>query len=65
MISDALNLHVYPVRTEITATKQIPVLSLCSTYKSELKEFIVDENLLQVCSHFISAKKEQQLQELR
>ena len=26
MRADVINLHVYPVRTEITATKQIPIL---------------------------------------
>ena len=31
MIDDALKLHVYPVRTEITATKQVPILHLCYT----------------------------------
>ena len=29
MIADALNLHVYPVITEMTATKQIPTLHVC------------------------------------
>ena len=48
--ADALNSHVYPVRTEMNATKQIPILNLCSMEMSELKEFLVDENLLQVCS---------------
>ena len=40
---DALNLHVNPVRTETTA----PSLHVCSTYKSELKEFPVNETLSQ------------------
>ena len=47
---DALNLHVYPIRTEITATKQIPTLQVCSTDNSELKEFLVDKTLSQICS---------------
>ena len=47
---DALNLHVYPVRTEMTDTKQIPISHVCSTDKSESEEFLVDENLPQVCS---------------
>ena len=50
MRSDALNLHIYPVRTEITATKQITTLHVYSSYKSELKEFLVEENLSQICS---------------
>ena len=33
MRADDLNLHVYPVRTEITATKQIPILRVRSTYE--------------------------------
>ena len=48
MRSDAPN--VYPVRTEMNATKQIPILHLCSMEESELKEFLVYKNLLQVCS---------------
>ena len=43
--ADALNLHVYPVITEITALS----LQVCSTEESELKEFLVNENLLQSC----------------
>ena len=50
MRSYALNFHVYPVRTEMTATEQILILHLCFTDKSELKEFLVDETLLQICS---------------
>ena len=46
----ALNSHCYPVRTEITATKQIPTTQVCSTDESKLKEFPVDEALLQICS---------------
>ena len=49
MRSDALNLHVYPVRTEITDTKQIPISHVCSTEKSELEEFLVEETLSQIC----------------
>ena len=29
--ADAPNLHIYPVRTGITATKQIPTSPVCST----------------------------------
>ena len=50
MRADFLNLHVYPVRTEMTATKQIPTSHVCSTNESELKKFLVDENLSQICS---------------
>ena len=35
MRSDSLNSHVYPVRTEMTTTKQIPTLPVCTTYESE------------------------------
>ena len=50
MISDALNLHVYPVRTEMTAMKYIPISHVCSTDKSELNDFLADETLSQICS---------------
>ena len=50
MISDVLNLHIYHVRTEITATKQIPISHICSTGESTLKEFQVNENLSHICS---------------
>ena len=50
MRADVLNSHVYPVRTEMTATKQIPTLHVCSTDKSKLKEFLFYKTLLQICS---------------
>ena len=50
MRDDALNSHVYPVRTEITATKQILISHVFSTCESELKEFLGDKTLLQICS---------------
>ena len=50
MRADTLNAHVYPVRTETTATKQIPTLHICSKEESELKQFLVDETLSQICS---------------
>ena len=50
MIAYALNSHIYPVRMEVTATKQITTLYICSTDKSELKEFLVDKPLSQICS---------------
>ena len=34
---DVFNLHVYPVRMEMTGTKQIPTSHVCSTDKSSLK----------------------------
>ena len=50
MIYFALNLQGYPVRTKMTATKQIPSLHACSTDESELKEFLVNKTLFQNCS---------------
>ena len=47
---DALNSDNYPARTEMTVKKHIPTLHVCSTYKSEFKEFLVDETLSQICS---------------
>ena len=44
MIYDALNLHVYAIRTDMTAKKQIPILHVCSTTESELEEFLVEKN---------------------
>ena len=48
--ADVLNLHVYPVRTEMTATKHILTLHIFSMDKSELKEFLDDKTLSQICS---------------
>ena len=45
MRADFYNSHVYPERTETTATKQILTLHICSTDESKLEEFIVDETL--------------------
>ena len=50
MIDDDFNLHVYPVRTEMTGTKQIPILHVCSMDESKPEEFLSDENVSQVCS---------------
>ena len=50
MIADVLNSHIYPVGTEITATKQSPTSHVCSTDKRKLKEFIFDETLSHICS---------------
>ena len=57
MIADALNYNNYPVRTEITNTKQIPTLHVCSTDESELKEFPVGKTILHVCSTYESKLK--------
>ena len=45
MRADALNSHVYPVRTKMT----VPSLHVCFTDKSELKEFLFNKTLLQSC----------------
>ena len=50
MIADAFNSHVYPSKTEITATKQIPIFLVCSTGEEESKCIIVHETLSQSCS---------------
>ena len=50
MRDDFLNSHIYPVRTEMTATKNIPILHVCYTSNSESKEFLVDKNLSHICS---------------
>ena len=35
--ADALNSHVYPVRTEMTDTQQIPISHICDLDESESK----------------------------
>ena len=50
MRADALNLHVYPVRTELTGTEQISILHVCSTYEIKSEEFLVGKTLSQICS---------------
>ena len=57
MRSDALNLHVCPVGTEMTDTKQIPVSDVCSTDKSKLKEFLVHKTISQICSTYKEESK--------
>ena len=49
MRDDSLNLHVYPVRLEMTSTNQIMILHNCSTDEIELEELLFDKTLLQVC----------------
>ena len=53
MRDDVLNLRVYPVRTEITDAKHIPISHVFFTDDNKSKEFLVDENL----SHFYSTNK--------
>ena len=44
--ADAINFHVYPVRTGMTTTtKHILISRVCSTKKSKLKGFLVDKTL--------------------
>ena len=47
---DALNSHVYPVRTEMTGTKQIIISYVCYTEKSKQEEFLVDKTSPQIYS---------------
>ena len=51
MRADALNSYNYPVKIERTGTKQIPTSHVCSTDESKLKEFLVGNTLLQICSN--------------
>ena len=50
MRDDALNLENYSIRTERTNTKHILTLQVCYREESELKQFLVDETLSQICS---------------
>ena len=50
MRADTLNSENYPVRTEMIGTKQIPTSHIFSTDKIELKYFLSDKTLLQICS---------------
>ena len=50
MRSDALKLHVDPIRTEMTGMQQIPILHICDSYESESKEIFADKKSSQVCS---------------
>ena len=50
MRADDLNLHVYPVITKMIATKQIPVLHVCSMDERKSKEFLFNKNIPQICS---------------
>ena len=48
--TDAFNLHVQPVRTEITGMQQILILRVCDSNESESKEILLVEILSQVYS---------------
>ena len=50
MRTDALNLNVYPVITEMSSKKHIPILFICSMEDSKSEEFLVDNTLSQVWS---------------
>ena len=50
MRSDEFNLHVGPVRTEITGIQKIPISHVCDSDKSKPKGIIADKKLLKVCS---------------
>ena len=45
MIADTLNLHVGPVRTEITGTQQITISHIFDLNKREPKEILADKIL--------------------
>ena len=46
---DSHNLHVYPVRMEMTSTKHITTSHVCSTDERILKEFLVGKTLSRIC----------------
>ena len=48
--SDAFNLHVDPVRTEINDTQNIHISHICSLDEIKSKGIIADKNLSQVFS---------------
>ena len=50
MRSDEFNLHVGPVRTEITGIQKISISHVCDSDKSKPKGIIADKKLLKVCS---------------
>ena len=50
MRSDDLNLHVYPVRMEMTDTKHIPTSLVCSAGDIELTYFLVNKTLSRIYS---------------
>ena len=50
MRTDTLKSHVYPIRTEITVEKQIPIFHVCSMEDNNSNELLVSKNLSHVCS---------------
>ena len=50
MRADALNSHVYPVGNEMAGTQHNSISHVCSTDERKSEEFLVEENLSQVCS---------------
>ena len=48
--ADALNSHVYPVRTKMTSMQHIMILHVCSTDESKQEYLIVEKNSSQYCS---------------
>ena len=44
MRADALNSRVYPVRTEMTAMKYIPILQVFSMENIESKDFLLEKH---------------------
>ena len=58
MIYDVVNLHVYPVRTEMTDTKKIPIPHIGSTDESIPKESLVDKNYRRSVLHMSTNQKE-------
>ena len=49
MRSDTFNLHVDPIRTEMTGTQKIPTSHVCDLDESESKGIIAEKNLSQAC----------------
>ena len=43
------NRKIYPVRMEMTGTKQITISHVCSTDKRKSEELLVDKMFLQLC----------------
>ena len=50
MRANSLNFQVYPVIMEMNDTKKIPTSHVFSMDESELKEFLVEKTLSQICS---------------
>ena len=50
MISDVLNLHVYPIRTQMNGTQKIPTSRVYYKDEIELKQFLANKTLSQIYS---------------